>query len=112
MYLRYRSHTFFAFAFLADYLPVTFLLRFVLSLVCARTQLRLAQLPSPTSHLLHRLCLKMDRLRGSKLSHLADKIAVASEPGLTSTQLLLTNGEPARQSFGKLTVADFWPQRT
>jgi len=35
----------------------------------------------------------MERLGGSKLSHLASKIAVESEPGLTTTQLLLTNGE-------------------
>jgi hypothetical protein len=39
----------------------------------------------------------MDRLRG-----FASKIAVESEPGLTSTQLLLTNGELVGQPFGDL----------
>jgi hypothetical protein len=45
----------------------------------------------------------MDRLRS-----FADKIAVESEPGLTSTQLLLTNGGLARQSPPEIsTEADY-----
>lgn len=44
----------------------------------------------------------MDRLRG-----FTDKIAVESEPGLTSTQLLLTNGELARHSLETSTEADY-----
>lgn len=34
----------------------------------------------------------MERVKSSKLAHYAEKFAVESEPGLTTTQLLLTNG--------------------
>jgi len=53
------------------------------------------------------------RLRGSRMRHLAGKIAVDNEPGLTSKQLMLTNDdlkpvEPARRQWGAWNFVGFW----
>lgn len=34
----------------------------------------------------------MERVKNSKLSYYAEKIACSTEPGLSSSQLMLTNG--------------------
>jgi len=55
----------------------------------------------------------MERLKTSKAAHLASKLAVESEPGLTNTQLMLTNHdlkpvEPERRQWGAWNFVGFW----
>ncbi|KAM0719741.1 hypothetical protein Q7P37_003874 [Cladosporium fusiforme] len=55
----------------------------------------------------------MQRFKNSKLSHYADKIACPAEPGLTTTQLLLTNEdlkpvEPERRQWRSRHFVAFW----
>ncbi|KAF2743566.1 uracil permease [Sporormia fimetaria CBS 119925] len=55
----------------------------------------------------------MEKVRNSKAAYYANKIAVKSEPGLTSTQLMLHNHdlkpvEPARRQWGPWNFVGFW----
>ena len=55
----------------------------------------------------------MEKVKSSKLAHWVDKLAVESEPGLTNTQLFLTNHdlkpvEPARRQWGAWNFVGFW----
>lgn len=55
----------------------------------------------------------MEKVKNSKLAHWADKLAVSSEPGLSNTQLLLTNHdlkpvEPERRQWGPWNFVGFW----
>jgi nucleobase:cation symporter-1, NCS1 family len=55
----------------------------------------------------------MEKVKNSKFAHVADKLAVASEPGLSSTQLMLTNHdlkpvEPERRQWGAWNFVGFW----
>ncbi|KAF1815070.1 hypothetical protein P152DRAFT_244400 [Eremomyces bilateralis CBS 781.70] len=55
----------------------------------------------------------MGTLRNRKVAGLAHKLAVESEPGLTSTQLMLTNHdlkpvEPGRRQWGPWNFVGFW----
>ncbi|KAI9715357.1 MAG: hypothetical protein M1812_006002 [Candelaria pacifica] len=55
----------------------------------------------------------MDKLKASKVAHLARKIEVKHEPGLTNAQLMLTNFdlkpvEPERRQWGAWNFVGFW----
>ncbi|KAK7533415.1 permease for cytosine/purines, uracil, thiamine, allantoin-domain-containing protein [Phyllosticta citricarpa] len=55
----------------------------------------------------------MEKVKSSKLAYYLDKLAVESEPGLTSTQLLLTNHdlkpvEPERRQWRSWNFVGFW----
>lgn len=55
----------------------------------------------------------MEKLKDSKFSYWANKLAVKSEPGLTTTQLMLTNFdlkpvEPERRQWGAWNFVGFW----
>ncbi|EON69482.1 NCS1 family nucleobase:cation symporter-1 [Coniosporium apollinis CBS 100218] len=55
----------------------------------------------------------MEKVKSSKLAHWTDKLAVSSEPGLSNTQLLLTNHdlkpvEPERRQWGPWNFVGFW----
>lgn len=55
----------------------------------------------------------MEKVKNSKLASWADKLAVESEPGLTHTQLMLTNFdlkpvEPERRQWGAWNFVGFW----
>ncbi|KAK3078342.1 hypothetical protein LTS18_007764, partial [Coniosporium uncinatum] len=55
----------------------------------------------------------MEKVKGSKLSYYADKLAVEAEPGLSNTQLFLTNHdlkpvEPERRQWGAWNYVGFW----
>jgi len=55
----------------------------------------------------------MPKLKNSKLAYYANKLAVESEPGLTTTQLMLTNldlkpVEPERRQWGAWNFVAFW----
>jgi NCS1 family nucleobase:cation symporter-1 len=52
-------------------------------------------------------------MRSSKVSRFFDKLAVESEPGLTSKQLMLANEdlkpvEPERRQWGAMNFVAFW----
>ncbi|KAI9764573.1 MAG: hypothetical protein M1835_007550 [Candelina submexicana] len=55
----------------------------------------------------------MEKLKASKVTHLARKIEVMHEPGLTNAQLMLTNFdlkpvEPQRRQWGAWNFVGFW----
>ncbi|KAF2031217.1 NCS1 nucleoside transporter family [Setomelanomma holmii] len=55
----------------------------------------------------------MEKLRSSKIAHWSNKLAVASEPGLTTAQLMLYNHdlkpvEPERRQWGAWNFVGFW----
>lgn len=55
----------------------------------------------------------MEKIKDSKLARFVDKFAVESEPGLTNTQLMLTNHdlspvEPERRQWGAWNFAGLW----
>jgi NCS1 family nucleobase:cation symporter-1 len=55
----------------------------------------------------------MEKVKNSKVAYYADKLAVESEPGLTTTQLMLTNHdlkpvEPERRQWGAWNFVGFW----
>jgi NCS1 family nucleobase:cation symporter-1 len=55
----------------------------------------------------------MVQVSNSKVSHWADKLATTSEPGLTNTQLMLTNEdlkpvELERRQWGPWNFVGFW----
>ncbi|KAK7514164.1 permease for cytosine/purines, uracil, thiamine, allantoin-domain-containing protein [Phyllosticta citriasiana] len=55
----------------------------------------------------------MEKVKSSKLAYYHDKLAVESEPGLTSTQILLTNHdlkpvEPERRQWRSWNFVGFW----
>ncbi|KAF2138730.1 uncharacterized protein K452DRAFT_300812 [Aplosporella prunicola CBS 121167] len=55
----------------------------------------------------------MEKVKNTKLAHYIDKLAVEAEPGLTSTQLLLTNHdlkpvEPERRQWRSWNFVGFW----
>lgn len=55
----------------------------------------------------------MEKVKDSKLGYYASKIAVESEPGLSSTQLMLHNHdlkpvEPERRQWGAWNFVGFW----
>lgn len=55
----------------------------------------------------------MEKVQQSKLAHWANKLAVESEPGLSNTQLMLTNFdlkpvEPERRQWGFWNFVGFW----
>jgi hypothetical protein len=55
----------------------------------------------------------MEKVSQSKVGRLVDKLHVESEPGLTTTQLMLTNHdlkpvEPARRQWGAWNFVGFW----
>jgi NCS1 family nucleobase:cation symporter-1 len=55
----------------------------------------------------------MEKVRTTKVGHVLDKIAVESEPGLTTAQLMLFNHdlkpvEPERRQWGAWNFVGFW----
>ena len=46
-----------------------------------------------------RITAIMEKIRGSKVARIVDKLAVSSEPGLTNAQLMLTNFDLKPGSF-------------
>jgi hypothetical protein len=55
----------------------------------------------------------MEKIKYSKVARFIDKFAVESEPGLTNTQLMLTNHdlkpvEPERREWGAWNFVGFW----
>jgi NCS1 family nucleobase:cation symporter-1 len=55
----------------------------------------------------------MDNFKTSKVRRVLDKLVVESEPGLTSTQLMLINHdlkpvEPERRQWGAWNFVGFW----
>jgi nucleobase:cation symporter-1, NCS1 family len=55
----------------------------------------------------------MEKVKDSKIAHFIDKLAVESEPGLTNTQLMLTNHdlkpvEHERRQWGAWNFVGFW----
>ncbi|KAF2103864.1 uracil permease [Rhizodiscina lignyota] len=55
----------------------------------------------------------MEKVKDSKLAHFANKLAVSHEPGLSTTQLMLTNEdlkpvEPERRQWGAWNFVGFW----
>ena len=60
-----------------------------------------------------RCCGIMEKVKSSRLAYYLDKIAVESEPGLTTAQLMLTNHdlkpvEPERRQWGAWNFVAFW----
>lgn len=56
---------------------------------------------------------EMEKVKSSRVAHYANKLAVENEPGLTNTQLLLTNYdlkpvEPERRQWGAWNFVGFW----
>jgi NCS1 family nucleobase:cation symporter-1 len=55
----------------------------------------------------------MEKVKESKLAYYLDKLAVESEPGLTNSQVMLTNHdlkpvEPERRQWGAWNYVGFW----
>ena len=55
----------------------------------------------------------MEKVRDTKVGHYLDKLAVESEPGLTTAQLMLFNHdlkpvEPERRQWGPWNFVGFW----
>lgn len=55
----------------------------------------------------------MEKVKSSRVAHYAGKLAVESEPGLTNTQLMLTNHdlkpvEPERRQWRSWNFVGFW----
>jgi NCS1 family nucleobase:cation symporter-1 len=55
----------------------------------------------------------MEKVKNNKIARFVDKLAVEAEPGLTNTQLMLTNYdlkpvEPERRQWGAWNFVGFW----